>query len=192
MAHFSKRRERRILMKRLTVGIMAHVDAGKTTLTEGLLYASGTIDKLGRVDKRNSFLDTETLERERGITIFSKQATLSFLDTEITIVDTPGHVDFSEEAERALSVEDFAILVISAPNGVESHTKTLWNLLSARKIPTFIFVNKTDITEKTRQELISELKAALSPCCVDFSSGDTNIEDAAGCDPALIEEFFIR
>lgn len=177
-------------MKRLTVGIMAHVDAGKTTLTEGLLYASGTIDKLGRVDKRNSFLDTETLERERGITIFSKQATLSFLDTEITIVDTPGHVDFSEEAERALSVEDFAILVISAPNGVESHTKTLWNLLSARKIPTFIFVNKTDITEKTKKELISELKAILSPCCVDFSSGDTKIEDAAGSDPALIEEFF--
>jgi small GTP-binding protein len=177
-------------MKRLTVGIVAHVDAGKTTLTEGLLYASGTIDKLGRVDKRSSFLDTEMLERERGITIFSKQAVLSFSDTELTIVDTPGHVDFSEEAERALAVEDYAILVISAPNGVESHTKTLWNLLSARKIPTFIFVNKTDITEKTKKELISELRAAFSPFCVDFSSSDTKIEDAAGCDSALIEEFF--
>ena len=113
-------------MKNLVIGILAHVDAGKTTLSEGLLYASGTLDKLGRVDKRDSFLDTYSLERERGITIFSKQAILSAGDTEITLIDTPGHIDFSCEAERALSIEDYAILVINASDGVQSHTKTLW------------------------------------------------------------------
>ena len=141
-------------MKRIVAGILAHVDAGKTTLSEGLLYSSGMIDRLGRVDRRDAYLDTYSLERERGITIFSKQATLSFGDTEITLVDTPGHIDFSCEAERALSVQDYAILVISAADGIEAHTKTLWQLLKNRKIPTFIFVNKTDITEKTRLEII--------------------------------------
>lgn len=173
-------------MKRLTVGILAHVDAGKTTLSEALLYNAGVIDRLGRVDKGNTFLDTFSLEKERGITIFSKQARLSFGDTELTLIDTPGHVDFSCETERALSVEDYAILVLSAPSGVEAHTKTLWRLLAARKIPTFIFVNKTDISEKTRKEITDELKSALAPECADMLSP----EDIAGADEELMGEFF--
>ncbi len=175
-----------IQIKRLTIGILAHVDAGKTTLSEALLYNAGVIDKLGRVDKKNAYLDTFSLEKERGITIFSKQAFLSFEDTEITLIDTPGHIDFSCDAERALSVEDYAILVVSAPSGVESHTKTLWKLLSARKIPTFIFVNKTDICEKTKSEIVSELKFSLSPSCVNMISD----EDIAGADENLMGEFF--
>ena len=177
-------------MKRITVGILAHVDAGKTTLTEALLYSSGMIDKLGRVDRKDAYLDTYSLERERGITIFSKQAAITLGDTEFTVVDTPGHIDFSCEAERALSVQDYAILVISASDGIQAHTKTLWQLLSSRKIPTFIFVNKTDISKKTRAELISEIKSELSSGCVDFSSHDTKLEDAAGCDEALMAEYF--
>ena len=177
-------------MKKIVVGILAHVDAGKTTLSEGLLYASGTIDKLGRVDRKNAYLDTYSLERERGITIFSKQAHLSFGDTEITLVDTPGHIDFSCEAERALSIQDYAILVISASDGIQSHTKTLWQLLASRRIPTFIFINKTDISEKTRSELMSEIKAGLSSGCVDFSSSDIKDEDAAGTDEKLMAEYF--
>ena len=127
-------------MKRIAVGILAHVDAGKTTLTEGLLYASDTIDKLGRVDKGNAYLDNHSLERERGITIFSKQAVLEFGSTYMTLIDTPGHIDFSCETERALSVQDYAILVVSATDGVTAHTKTLWHLLSAKSIPTSIFI----------------------------------------------------
>ncbi len=177
-------------MKRLVVGILAHVDAGKTTLSEGLLFSAGMTAKLGRVDRRDAYLDTHSLERERGITIFSKQASLQLENTEITLVDTPGHIDFSCEAERALSVQDYAILVISAPDGVTAHTKTLWHLLTSRKIPTFIFVNKTDISERTRLEIMRELKSALSPACVDFSSAGVKEEDAAGADEALMSEFF--
>lgn len=177
-------------MKKITVGILAHVDAGKTTLSEGLLYSAGMINRLGRVDKRDAYLDTFSLERERGITIFSKQASLLFGDTEITLVDTPGHIDFSCEAERALSVEDYAILVVSASDGATSHTKTLFNLLAKRKIPTFIFVNKIDISEKTRAEIMGELRSALSPLCVDFSSSDTKYEDTAALDEKLMGEFF--
>ncbi len=178
------------MKKRITVGILAHVDAGKTTLTEALLHTSGMIDKLGRVDKKNTFLDTFSLERERGITIFSKQAVISLGDTELTLVDTPGHIDFSCEAERALSVQDYAILVISAPDGVTAHTKTLWQLLSSRKIPTFIFVNKTDISERGRAEIIGELRAALSGACVDFSTKEKLTEEAAGTDQSLMAEYF--
>lgn len=177
-------------MKKLVVGIVAHVDAGKTTLSEALLYAAGAISRLGRVDRKDSYLDSYSLERERGITIFSKQATISFGDTEMTLVDTPGHIDFSCEAERSLSIQDYSILVISATDGIESHTKTLWQLLNARKIPTFIFINKTDISEKTRAEVIQELKAGLSGACVDFSSANTKYEDAAGADEELMQEFF--
>ena len=125
-------------MKRIAIGILAHVDAGKTTLSEGLLYSAGALDTLGRVDKKDAFFDTHTIERERGITIFSKQAVFSYLDSEITLIDTPGHIDFSTEAERALSVQDYAILVISATDGVTSHTKTLWHLIASRNIPTFM------------------------------------------------------
>lgn len=177
-------------MKNIVIGILAHVDAGKTTLSEALLYSSGTTDRLGRVDKKDSFLDTYSLERERGITIFSKQAILTTENASITLIDTPGHIDFSCEAERALSVEDYAILVVNAADGVQSHTKTLWQLLRARKIPTFVFVNKTDIANKTRQELITELKALLSPALADFSTKENTLEDAAGADEELMAEYF--
>ena len=181
-------------MKNIVMGILAHVDAGKTTLSEALLYHSGTIKQLGRVDKRDAHLDTHSLERERGITIFSKQATIDFGDTHISLIDTPGHIDFSCETERALSVQDYCIMVISATDGVRPHTMTLWNLLAARKIPTFIFVNKTDISERTRDELFAELKTVLSPHCVNFSHDGTYefYDDVAGQNEALIEEFLLN
>ncbi|MBQ2152197.1 MAG: GTP-binding protein, partial [Clostridia bacterium] len=131
-------------MKRISVGILAHVDSGKTTLSEALLYSSGSINKLGRVDHGTSFLDNYELERKRGITIFSKQAVLKYDDTEITLVDTPGHIDFSAETERTLQVLDYAVLVISGTEGVQSHTSTLWKLLKKYNIPCFLFVNKMD------------------------------------------------
>ena len=177
-------------MKNLVIGILAHVDAGKTTLSEGLLFASGAIEKQGRVDKKSSFLDTYSLERERGITIFSKQATITAGDSFITLVDTPGHIDFSCEAERALAVQDYAILVVNAQDGVQSHTKTLWSLLATRKIPTFIFVNKTDISEHTRIELMTELRRMLSPACADFTTESATLEDCAGADERLMAEYF--
>ena len=130
--------------KRICVGILAHVDAGKTTLSESLLYESGMIARPGRVDNQDAFLDTEELERERGITIFSKQAILQYEDAVITLVDTPGHVDFSAEMERALWVMDYAILVISGSDGVQGHTRTLWRLLERYQIPVFLFINKMD------------------------------------------------
>ena len=127
----------------ISVGLLAHVDAGKTTLSEGLLYCSGARRTLGRVDHRDAFLDTNTQERERGITIFSKQAMLPTDDLDVTLVDTPGHVDFSAETERTLSILDCAILVISGTDGVQAHTVTLWNLLEKYRVPTFLFINKT-------------------------------------------------
>ena len=181
-------------MKRLTVGILAHVDAGKTTLSEGLLFSSGNIMRLGRVDKRDAFLDTHSLERERGITIFSKQAMLEWGDTHITLIDTPGHIDFSCEAERALSVQDYAILLVSATDGVTAHTKTLWHLLCAKGIPTFIFVNKLDIADRTRAQLLEELKCNLSARIVDFSC-DTSFDFYEACasqDVRLMDEFFLN
>ena len=179
-------------MKRLTVGILAHVDAGKTTLSEGLLFSAGGLTRLGRVDKGDAFLDSHSLERERGITIFSSQALLEMADTRITLIDTPGHIDFSCEAERALLVQDYAILVISATDGVTAHTKTLWHLLAARKIPTFIFVNKLDISERRRGQLLDELKNALSSRCVDFTEDSTSefFEACASQDERLMEQFF--
>ncbi len=178
--------------KKLVIGILAHVDAGKTTLSEALLYKCGAVREIGRVDKGTAYLDTHSLERERGITIFSKQATLEMPDADVTLLDTPGHVDFSCETERALCVQDYAILVVSAAEGIEAHTKTLWNLLLARKIPTFIFVNKTDIAKKNRDEIIASLRASLSPECVDFSISDkdTFFEGVASADAGLMEEYF--
>ena len=128
-------------MKKIVMGILAHVDAGKTTLSEGVLYKSGTIRKIGRVDNKDAFLDTDVQERARGITIFSKQARFAWDDMEVTLLDTPGHVDFSTEMERTLQVLDYAILVISALDGVQGHTETLWKLLEEYRIPVFIFVN---------------------------------------------------
>ncbi len=179
-------------MNRLVLGILAHVDAGKTTLSEGLLYSSGVISRLGRVDKRDAYLDTHTIERERGITIFSKQALFTYADTEVTLIDTPGHIDFSAEAERAVAIQDAAILVISATDGVTAHTKTLWHLLSSKGVPTFIFVNKLDISDRKRNMIMDELRAVLSPRCVDFTSDTTPefYENAASVDERLMDEFF--
>ncbi len=179
-----------IVMKKIAVGILAHVDAGKTTLSEAMLFLSGAVDKLGRVDKKDAHLDTYSLERERGITIFSKQAVFTVNDTEITLIDTPGHIDFSCEAERALSVLDYAVLVISAAEGVQAHTKTLWQMLEKRSIPTFIFVNKTDISINIRAEQIASVKASLSTAIADFSNENTRDENAAATDEELMEEYF--
>ncbi len=179
-------------MKNLVIGIVAHVDAGKTTLTEGMLYLSGTTDRLGRVDKRDAYLDTHSLERERGITIFSKQAVLDYGTSHITLIDTPGHIDFSCECERSLSIQDYAILVISATDGVTAHTRTLWQLLSARRIPTFIFVNKCDIADRRREDLLAELHTSLSMHAIDFAKEGSEefYEAAAGADTALMSEYF--
>lgn len=156
------------MKKKLTVGILAHVDAGKTTLSEALLYVSGRIRTLGRVDHGNTFLDTDALERERGITIFSKQARFSTANTDLILLDTPGHVDLSAETERTLSLLDYAILVVSAPDGIQNHTRTLWELLSHYRVPTFIFVNKTDVAVKPREKTEQELVWAFGQGCVAF------------------------
>ena len=177
-------------MKRLTVGILAHVDSGKTTLSEAMLYESGHIRELGRVDHKNAFLDTDTIERERGITIFSKQAMLSFSDTEISLLDTPGHVDFSAEMERVLRVLDYAILVISGTDGVQSHTETLWKLLEHYGIPTFIFVNKMDLPGADKNTIMAELNSRLSEGVIDFSENNSDFyETAAMQDSDLLDEF---
>lgn len=157
--------------KRLVVGILAHVDAGKTTLSEGLLYTAGTIKKLGRVDHKDAFLDTNPLEKDRGITIFSKQAVLFFGDTQITLLDTPGHVDFCAEMERTLQVLDYAILVISGTDGVQSHTQTLWKLLKRHGIPTYIFVNKMDMPDTNCDAVLSSLERDLGHGFINFSAG---------------------
>ena len=156
------------MKKKLTIGILAHVDAGKTTLSEALLYRAGRIRTLGRVDHKNTYLDTDKLERERGITIFSKQARFSTDGCDLILLDTPGHVDFSPETERTLSLLDYAILVISGSDGVQNHTRTLWQLLEFYNVPTFIFVNKSDIAIKLKEELETEIKSELSECCVAF------------------------
>ena len=176
-------------MKKIAIGILAHVDSGKTTLSEALLYCSGNLSRLGRVDHRDSFLDTNALERERGITIFSKQAILSCGDAEFTLLDTPGHVDFSAETERALQVLDYAILVISGSDGVQSHTQTLWKLLRRYRVPTFIFVNKMDLSGSSREVVFYQLRTKLSECCVDFGSKDDFLENVALCDEELLAKY---
>lgn len=179
-------------MKKIVVGILAHVDSGKTTLSEALLYQSGNINKLGRVDHRDSFLDTFSLERDRGITIFSKQAVLKYKDTEFTLLDTPGHVDFSAETERTLKVLDYAVLVISATDGIQSHTQTLWKLLSKYNVPCFIFINKMDLDNADKKRVITELKTKFSDGCVDFSNEDKDefYENIALCDEALLNQYY--
>ena len=178
-------------MKKLVVGILAHVDAGKTTLSEALLYQSGALRKLGRVDHQDAFLDTDAMERERGITIFSKQAVFSLKDTEVTLLDTPGHVDFSAEAERTLQVLDCAILVISGTDGVQAHTRTLWHLLERYHVPTFLFINKMDLAGADRSAVLEQLKHHLGGGCVDFGGarGETFREEAAVCDEAVLERY---
>ena len=174
--------------KRLVVGILAHVDSGKTTLSEAMLYRSGAIRKLGRVDHKDAFLDTDSLEKARGITIFSKQALLTAGKTDITLLDTPGHVDFSTETERTLQVLDYAVLVISGTDGVQSHTETLWRLLRRYHIPTFVFVNKMDLPGPGREELLSQLSHRLGDGFVDFGADPAARDEAlALCDERLMD-----
>lgn len=174
--------------KQIVLGILAHVDSGKTTLSEGLLYRSGAIRKLGRVDHKDAFLDTDALEKARGITIFSKQALLRAGDTAITLLDTPGHVDFSTETERTLQVLDYAVLVVSGTDGVQSHTETLWRLLRRYRVPTFVFVNKMDLPGKSRQELLEQLSSRLGEGFVDFGAPQPDRDEAlALCDEQLMD-----
>ena len=190
--------------KYFSTGLLAHVDAGKTTLSEALLYLTGAIRKMGRVDDRDAFLDTYELERERGITIFSKQAIFDLGDTHVTLLDTPGHVDFSAEMERTIQVLDAAILVVSGADGVQGHTRTVWRLLKRHHIPVFLFVNKMDQSGCDAAALMKDLKAGLDENCVDFGgwSGekgewdpkkedtDTFYQELAVCDEAVMEAYF--
>ncbi|MGN1403305.1 MAG: NYN domain-containing protein [Ruminococcus sp.] len=161
-------------MKRLIIGITAHVDSGKTTLSEALLYRTGEIRKLGRVDHQTAFLDTHPMERDRGITIFAHQACIAYNGAEYTLLDTPGHVDFSAETERTMQVLDYAILVISGTDGVQSHTETLWKLLERYHVPVFLFVNKMDLSGADKQAVLADLKQRLGECCADFSDDGTD------------------
>ena len=178
-------------MENIVMGILAHVDAGKTTLSEGMLYLSGTVRKLGRVDHKDAFLDTYFLERDRGITIFSKQAVFSLGNRRINLLDTPGHVDFSAEMERTLQVLDYAVLVISGADGVQGHTETLWKLLKLYEIPTFIFINKMDQPGTDRESLLTELKERLDEGCIVFGKGKNveSLEEIAMTDEAVLDYF---
>ena len=178
--------------KHICVGLLAHVDAGKTTLAESMLYLTGNIRKLGRVDHKNAFLDTYELERARGITIFSKQAELALGDKTVTLLDTPGHVDFSAEMERTLQILDYAVLVISGADGVQGHVETLWRLLHRYQISVFLFINKMDQEGTEKEKLLEELRRRLDERCLDFSS-DRNqeewMENLAMCDEHLLEKY---
>ena len=178
-------------MRKIVVGILAHVDAGKTTLAEAMLYKAGTIRKIGRVDNGDTTLDTHTLEKERGITIFAGQSVFNIGDLEVTLLDTPGHVDFSAETERMLKVLDYAILVISGTDGVQAHTRTLWKLLKAYNIPTFVFVTKMDFARLPKEEILADLKGLCGECIIDFSSDniDERNESIAVCDEKLLEQY---
>ncbi len=186
-------------MDKIVVGILAHVDSGKTTLSEGLLYTAGTIAKIGRVDHGSSYLDTFSLERERGITIFSKQAVITYKDKLFTLLDTPGHVDFSAEAERTLSVLDYAILVVSGTEPIQSHTITLWRLLKKYSVPCIVFVNKTDLYGVDRADVLMRLNDKLSENIIDFSSvygggsgnrfADEFADELAMCSETLLDKF---
>jgi ribosomal protection tetracycline resistance protein len=179
------------MIKKLVIGILAHVDAGKTTLSEGMLYLSGKISKLGRVDNKDAYLDTDELERERGITIFSQQAIFESGETYITLLDTPGHSDFSAEMERTLQVLDYAILVINGADGIQAHTMTLWRLLAIYRIPVFLFINKMDQVGADRDKLIKELKQMLDDGCIEFDqiNEDTFYEQLAMCDEMMMESY---
>ncbi len=177
-------------MKKITTGIIAHVDAGKTTLSEALLYRAGNIRNLGRVDNGDAFLDTQQLEKKRGITIFSHEAKLTTDVAEVTLLDTPGHVDFAFQTEEVLSVLDYAILVISATDGVTSYVKTLWNLLEKNNVPVFIFVNKIDIAGTDKDQALADIQKNLSENCLDFSQENQDFyENVASADDKLLEKY---
>ena len=178
------------MKKKLTIGILAHVDAGKTTLSEAMLYNCGRIRALGRVDHKNTYLDTHAVERERGITVFSKQARFSTDFCDFILLDTPGHVDFSAEAERVLSLLDYAILVVSGTEGVQNHTRTLWSLLEYYGIPTFLFLNKCDVTIRLKEELAHQIASRLSSACIGFY--DTDTQDELDERLALVSEEFLE
>lgn len=177
--------------KHIVAGLLAHVDAGKTTLSEGMLYLSGVLRTLGRVDHQDAFLDTDVMERERGITIFSKQARLTYKDMEVTLLDTPGHVDFSAEMERTLQALDYAVLVVNGSDGVQGHTETVWRLLKRYRIPVFLFINKMDLQGNDRQALLSQLTERLSDGCVDFGGerDEAFYETAAMCDEEAMDAY---
>lgn len=177
--------------KHICAGLLAHVDAGKTTLSEAMLYTGGSIRRMGRVDDGDAFFDTHDLERSRGITIFSKQAVLEFENVRITLMDTPGHVDFSAEMERTLQVLDYAVLVISGTDGVQGHTQTLWNLLKKYKIPVFLFINKMDLEGTNSEIILKELKERLDDGCIDFGQEGTDsyLENIAMCEEEVLEHF---
>lgn len=176
-------------MKNIVLGILAHVDAGKTSMSEALLYKSGKIKTAGRVDHKDAYLDTHRLERERGITIFSKQAIFELGDFHVSLQDTPGHMDFSAEMERTLSVLDYAILVISGPDGIQAHTETLLTLLERFRIPTFIWVNKMDLCERSHEQIIAELSKRLGTGVIDFGTGEDISEAAAMCSDQALEKY---
>ena len=176
-------------MKKITLGILAHVDSGKTTLSEAFLYATGKIRKLGRVDHKDAFLDNFDLEKQRGITIFSKQAELEYADTKITLLDTPGHVDFSAEMERTLQVLDYAVLVVSGSEGVQGHTETLWKLLNKYNIPTFIFVNKMDIPGTNKEFALTNIRNKFGDGVIDLSVEEKDMEAIAVCDEDVLEMY---
>ena len=181
-------------INRICIGLLAHVDAGKTTLSEDILYHTGVIRALGRVDHRDTYFDTDSRERKRGITIFSKEAVFQLGDKSFTLMDTPGHTDFSAEMERVLSVLDYAVLIINASDGVQSHTRTLWRLLIRYGLPAFIFVNKMDMEGADRDRLMSELRRELSDCCLDMSSDGcledpSFLEELSLCDERLMESY---
>ena len=181
------------------IGILAHVDAGKTTLAEAILYRAGKLRSLGRVDKGDTAMDTHALERQRGITIFASEAHFELGDTHFALLDTPGHVDFSAEMERTLAVLDAAVLVVSGPEGIQAHTRTLWKLLKSYDIPTFIFINKMDRNVRGSRDISVELKNGLSQHCVDMSAFFTDsaskaereavFEEISLCDEALLEHY---
>ena len=176
-------------MKKVTIGILAHLDAGKTTLSEGLLYQSGTLRKLGAVDKGTAYLDSDNLEKKRGITIFSHMARIKTENSELLLLDTPGHIDFAQEMEETLSVLDYAILVVSASEGVTAYTQTLWNLLKSHKTPTFIFVNKMDTLKADKEKVLHDL-STLDDNCVEFGDEDSDFyEKIATADEAILEEY---
>ena len=176
--------------KKLVIGILAHVDSGKTTLAESMLFLSGNIRRFGRVDHKDAFLDTYELERMRGITIFSKQAQLKLGDKDICLLDTPGHVDFSAEMERTLQVLDYAILVINGSDGVQGHTQTLWKLLKRYAIPVFLFINKMDQPETNKDKLLATIQKQLDFRCIEFNCNkdrEEYYESIAMCDEMLMD-----